>query len=997
MGIRYQGKFTDDTGATEWTVNIIDTNYQRYSERVDVDGGTIEGLSCLPDDLWELVEYKYQPFGSNGFNLTYGERGNDAFKGIKGSRLDITFIASDEADVAFLEEVAQTQEDQFYIDAYKNGNLFWRGVVLQDLVRIPYNAPPFAVEFQAVCGLARLKGIKDEIPDAKFNNLLNLIIYMMGEQDVLTASTDDFVRTSVRWYEDQMWTSSPPVGLDALAYSRVFKDYSHEIKKEDGSTEFRDWAETLECILHTFGARMFYADGLWNIIQISEYAESPSRYNVYKKNYSISTPVTDPTTATGITSTGTPWDTFIQLSATGSSNRVKNGSEYGFLPAIGTASVTYDFDQLLAPELREWLRANTTEYEIGGLPVDGRYNFLFEQGNYNVQNSSGSEKLFRWRQTVRIRFVGTSNTYYLAPLGNGYTWQATATEILIVPNYVALAPSGTTTFSGTNEANGIISPLFNIPAGATAPLPENGTLYVRTTVTLLNANGTGAHPDLSLATISSGASPNLLYKYRGTEVIVRATNAGSDGALGKLKSFTFSVDNATLQNSTEVKEYPKVFIGDSVSTTGNTNGEIRVYNVTSGDSEKSSTWKFRGTGTGDFIHALKLKIAMGIFELPRRLFDIKYRGGHPGYKALELSNKVYVWNYISTDARQADHDIEAYEVDITPTAYTVDIDDILEPREPASFTNQLNGKTTDLTGGITDTLSLLTSSASGTVTSLSIGELSTTLGFAGDVIRVMDSDGSFETFILSQDAVQGVTTISVESKVLSEPIQPGAIIQRATSENAFRSYSQTKFPISAIPDAELILQDSGVETTSGLITTWSDSSGSGNNFTGVDVTPNYKGGFYAQLDGVSSYLSNGSININQPFSLVMLLRLTESTSGKYLFEASIGDFSIITATAPDLTISTGTGPTNATIEIPRDVWNVFQLRVNGASSQFRVNYDSWTNITLDASALIEAPYIGYDGSSNFCETDLAAACIFAKVLTDDEANAIVNNFKARIS
>jgi len=165
----------------------------------------------------------------------------------------------------------------------------------------------------------------------------------------------------------------------------------------------------------------------------------------------------------------------------------------------------------------------------------------------------------------------------------------------------------------------------------------------------------------------------------------------------------------------------------------------------------------------------------------------------------------------------------------------------------------------------------------------------------------------------------------------------------------------------------------------------------------VDVTPNYKGGFYAQLDGSSSYLSNGSLNINQPFSLVMLLRLTESTSGKYLLEASIGDFSIITATAPDLTISTGTGPTNATIEIPRDVWNVFQLRVNGVSSQYRVNYDSWTNITLDASALIEAPYIGYDGSSNFCETDLAAVCIFAKVLTDDEANAIVNNFKARIS
>ena len=368
----------------------------------------------------------------------------------------------------------------------------------------------------------------------------------------------------------------------------------------------------------------------------------------------------------------------------------------------------------------------------------------------------------------------------------------------------------------------------------------------------------------------------------------------------------------------------------------------------------------------------------------------------PGFKALELSNRVYIWNYISTNARSASHDVEAYEADITPTIYTVGIDDVLNNIEPASFTNQINGKTTDLTGGVDDTLSLLTSAATGTVTSLSIGALSTTLGFAGDVIKVLESDGSFTTFTLAEDAIVGDTSISVESVALSEPIQKGAIVQRATSESAIRSFAQIKYPLSALPDFDTLLEASGVETTSGLITTWSDASGNSNDFTGVDITAIYKGGFRASFNGGSSYLSNATINVSQPFTLFFLINLTESTSGKYLLKASIGDFAIYTATAPDITISTGTGPTLATAEIPRDVWKVFQLRVNGASSEFRVDYDTWTGITLDAAALIEAPYIGYDGSSNFCEMELAAFGIFAVELTDEQANALVNNLKARV-
>ena len=996
MGSKYRAKFTDDPGYYTWIVDIIDTQYESYTNRVEADGGTVLNIECLPDALLELVEYRKLVTGPNGFDLIYGSRGDDAFKGVKGSRVNLTFIAEDSTDLTFLHAVAQTQEDRYFIQIQRNGSLFWQGVVLQDLMRIPYNAFPFAVEFQATCGLGRLEGIEEEIPTNKFSNFLTLITYMLGEQDSLTASTDEFIRTSVRWFEDQMHTGTPPDYLDALGWSITNKEYAHQLKQEDGTYKYRTWYDLLECIMHTFGARIFYAEGVYNIIQISEYANSPSKYNVYQKNYSLGTSLIDPTLATGISSTATPWNTFINLSATGG-NHVLNGSEYGYLPAIGTARVEYNFDELLAPELREWIRTSGTEVTLGVLPDAGRYDISFEQGNWKVQNSSGSDQVFRWRQTARVKFETTTTTYYLNTQGSGYVWQTTPVEIIILANSIVSAPVGSTIFSGTSEINGIISPLDSISFGTTAPLPDNGTLYVRSTVTLMNVNNTSPHPDVALVAITSGAAPNLEYKYRGTQVIVRTSNTAANGALGRLKSFEFESNNVTLTTATEVKEYPEVFIGDAVSTTNNTNGEIKVYNVTTGTSEKSADWNQRGTGSGDYIHALKLKTAMGIFEIPRRLFDIKYRGGHPGFKSFYFGNKLYIWNYLKTDARAGRFDVEAYEAAIESTIQTVDIDDVLNVPTPYVPAGSLFGKTIDLSGGVSDTISVLTSQASGTVTSLNVGELNTPLGYKGDIIRVLRLDGSFDLFTLTENALQGATSISVESTALTEPIEAGAILQRSAVDNANRSYALKLYDITRFTQAELLLleEGGGFEDPSD-IQAWLDFSAGGHNFSAVDVAMTEKGKFATIFNGTSSYLANSTLDVVQPFTIAFAINLKETNTNRYILhsDASTGKvFDIYTGTGDNVTIRVGA--TSQTVQIARNEWVIFQLVANGASSKYRQNLDSYTSLTLGTDH-IKHPVIGYDGSSNFCEMDLTAVCIFERVLTDDELDGLFINLEARI-
>jgi len=995
MSTKYKAKFTDTRDNYEWEVHLFDTSYTSYSDRVTSDGGTVEGIDCLPLDLTELVEYRRMELGADAFELEYGKRGDEWYEPIKGSRVVFDFICSSQEDLDYVDDIAQVQETRFFVRLYRDGSIFWQGPILQDLLRVPYSTIPASVEIQATDGLARLKGLKGTI--GQYDNILESIITVLKGLDTgnLWASSDDFLRTSVRWFEDKTWTSSPPNGLDALAYSRLERDFTEYTYDNQGNKVFRKWYDWLGTILRAFNARIFMSDGLWVIEQIGEIANNPSRYNIYQRAYSYT--YGNPSTATGVTSTGTSFTPFYQLFGTGDVKRLDPSCSWTYLPSVKEYSLKYDLSANASAELL-FLRTTSSYSTFRNIGADTNFGvYLDLQARYHkLVNSSGSLENCYFEAYATVRLVGTSQTYYLAPTATPgqAVWTTIQNRILVVREAVVFIPANGSSY---------YTQVFPGTAMSTANVPVSGLLSVQYEVEFKDFNNPNVtNTNISLGTITSAETP--YFANRGFRAYLAASPASSE----PLDSFEYSVENTVDTSSTIIEQVDSLWLGDQLNSVG-TNGQIEVYNVTNSAWEPSTSWKIRGLNTAKPILELLLTVMMQLRETPRRLFDIGYYGEVNPIQAFRVgvsaAARNYFWNWLKLNARANYVQSEAYEIEQSATAYNITSDYVYVDVDFADgISRGGNGRSGigtigDVVNGISfPTHGLVASEQSGTITSIPVsGALRFTVGFAGDTIQVLTSDGNITEFVLSEDAVAGATSLSVDSKAISGVIGAGARVLGAAVSQATQAQALTKFSISAIPDAKLILQDSGVETTSGFITTWSDSSGNSNDFTVVDVTPNYKGGFYAQLNGASSYLSNVSLNINQPFSLVMLLRLTESTSGKYLLKASVGDFSIITATAPDLTISTGTGPTNATIEIPRDVWNVFQLRVNGASSQYRVNYDSWSNITLDASALIEAPYIGHDGSSNFCETDLAAACIFAKVLTDDEANAIVNNFKARIS
>ena len=992
MSEKYKATFTDDQEKYTWILSVIDTDYESYSDRVTADGGTVIGIGCLPLELNELVEFKRLSLGPEAFSLEYGGRGDDFLKPLKGSRVVFSFMAEDNADLSFIDDVASTQEQRFYVRLYRDGSLYWQGPILQDLMRVPYTSFPAAVEIQAICGLARLKGLK--VPVVNYSNILDAIAEILRRLDSgqLWASTDDFIRTSVRWYEDRTYTSTPPVGLDTLAYSRLQAKFTNYTFNNDGEKLYRPLDELLGTILRAFGARIFLADGLWVIEQIGEVANSPSRYNVYERDYNYSSG--DPSAASGISSTGNSWTTNFQLLGTGTTNRIGTESSWTYLPAVKEFSIRYDVNAINSADLI-FLRSVNTYSAFGNVGSSTTLGLFLQlqARRHKIVNSTASTEYCYLEAYATVRLTGTSTTYYMVPgpsVGIS-VWSTTAARLKVC-QVLAIVPA---------SGNVITTQVFPGTDFMTDTIPVSGLLEIKYEVEFKEMQDpTQTNSNVSLGTITV-ADGDRYFDNRG----FRAFMSGRYGT-ESFDGYTYTVENTVDTESTVEEELDSVFIGDQLNSAGS-NGQIEIYDVTNTDWFPSENWKIRGVGVAskDVLEHLVVT-AMQLRETPKRLFDLNYFGTFDPIKAFTVGvTKNYFWNWLKLTASTNFIETESYELEQSSTSYTATNEyeyvslDVIDNIFRASGGIGGGGIVGEAPNPIGTPINGLTiQEQSGTITSIPMSKgLRFTLGFAGDIIQVVQTDGTITEFTLSENALVGHTTLSVESQAISGVLAEGSRILAPDGRNTLKNASLYTYDITRFTQTELLLlQEGGGFEDPSDIQAWLDFSAGGHNFSAVDVAMTEKGKFATIFNGTSSYLANSTLDVTQPFTLAFAINLKETNSGRYILhsDGSTGTvFDIYTGTGDNVTIKVGA--TTATATITRDQFVVFQLVVNGASSKFRQNLNSFTAASLGTDH-IKHPTIGYDGGSGFCEMDLTAVCIFERVLTDDELDGLFINLEARV-
>lgn len=199
-----------------------------------------------------------------------GQERHDPFQPTECS---FTMMIAGATEEALITDLAGAAEGRFSVRIEKDGNLHWCGVILADIARLEDSYYPYHFEVTATDGIGALKDIEYKngsnsyTGDARLvSHVLNCLGKLPHVATFYDASTEQFLRTSIDWWEDSMTktAAADPLYLTWLSHATFYKYDSNTTDKRH-----RSCYEVLETVLKTFGARISFHEGTYWIEQIS--------------------------------------------------------------------------------------------------------------------------------------------------------------------------------------------------------------------------------------------------------------------------------------------------------------------------------------------------------------------------------------------------------------------------------------------------------------------------------------------------------------------------------------------------------------------------------------------------------------------------------------------------------------------------------------------------------------------------------------------------------
>ena len=271
--------------------------------------------------------------------------GRDRFKSIISSQCTFSFsyTGQDSTINNLISDLIQYQEDRFYIEIGRATDasipIIWRGKIVQDLIKYDDLPKSRFVEVTASCGLNSLKAVSVEsivtgLVNYNFVDLFTKILKEALPTD-FWGTSDAFLRTVAEWYEVQQIGTT----IDPLRHSRFNLNGVLGELNNDNVVEYLNCYEALEIMLKAWGARIFMADGKWNIIQVAQYKQDSFRENLYTFGYNSVLDDPDDDDAAGATILAENQN----VTAAVVPDECITGGEYSFLPALKEVRASYDY------------------------------------------------------------------------------------------------------------------------------------------------------------------------------------------------------------------------------------------------------------------------------------------------------------------------------------------------------------------------------------------------------------------------------------------------------------------------------------------------------------------------------------------------------------------------------------------------------------------------------------------------------------------------------
>lgn len=512
--------------------------------------------------------------GAPPFTLEYGSNGDGLFDCIKAStlKLNVNRTNADGSEntyvTALLSDIIDAEEQIYYIKLSKNSNFYWCGLLLQDLGELP-DLHHATITLCATDGLGRLKDIPFPVDDYSASREVkyDLIVDVLNVNNLnqFWGSTDNFIASNINWYDTQMYSTTPGSTLEPMLKLKVhpnvfYKDATNAIlKQKPTDLEPVSCKDALESMLTPLGARIHQENGLWHILQPSEYTSDNFVLRKMRKD------------GTNITAA-----VFYHEKTVDQVGIVRNGCTFDYLPAYKQVRINHNVgsNKLLPQGVgRRFLYYADDDATWTLPPLQGNNGSTYKVNvEFGFQTTVANLQKFKFDVRVYVEFsVGTGGSEYrlkINPINNDFEWVNTSSGGFYfycmdqtgddIGNFEAILPEPPWDYEETASIYLKFEPGYR----------RNGTFTPNTNVHL------NIGILVNLAVLPDGEdTSDVLYK----------------------------ADNGSFPNNSVVMELPSVLLADCT-----TRSQLNGLNVIKHDStiHPSNLWKKGGSGTG--VKLLKL-------------------------------------------------------------------------------------------------------------------------------------------------------------------------------------------------------------------------------------------------------------------------------------------------------------------------------------------------------------------------------------------------------
>ena len=814
---------------------------RKFLLEFQTDVGTFYKIEVFDNDSSDSTQYTPN-LGADGFSLTYQTDTDNRFTGLIPSEVKFDMFLENDAQRAVVSSIQSADYGQFDVGIYKSTDdssydLYWAGVILNDVSNVKDVDYPQRVRLTAIDGLAALKdkpfneGVAYTTPSsfqiiAYFLNAFRLQIPWTNNY---IAAAEDLIFTRVNWSTDSAGFVSH---RDPLNFSRFNFMAFVDVNEDDGTKKYKDAFFLLDSICKSFCARCFFSNGTWQIVSVNNYHINSSVdpvtdiSNFFRKyvNSSSVNPATN-----GVQG--------LILGVGGDSAYKPFGADFGMLPVLKEVKGQYAH---LTPFDMPFISYNnnsdtSTDYEFSSneIPIWNGYRFNnvnYTGANYGFNLASSDKLIINLGSVAALTGSSISINRDFAIIRNGVVDFSDVTGVndnvllYLALRFRLVGNSGTTYYHICNNNSNagwmttnihpvtqIVGPeLLQSSPGFSSPnvnaqteeLPESGQLFFEAYAKCFYNNYAGfpsGSAQIEILNTTSTIDPTRILIYSAPE---NDENKGIKYLLNNevISSKFFIANNAP--GGTIIDDGAKLELDESFFGTGPTSGavgrlETFDYSTSSFDDGTNATWKAYGTGSGvEFTQLQVQQILKGQMQ-GAKIFNgsLKITNKAKPYdflKGIRIDSINYAPYQVTYNANQEVWSGVWYEINLSTDTQTTSTGTISNIPVANEFTPTLDNFVQNESIGVTssDTTSL-------TLTFLNLIPSTTStekIIKSGDVVDVICADtGALKQFTANADVNYGSTRLQFASTTVDQIIPAGSVLMMNREKKFERTHSNLQY------------------------------------------------------------------------------------------------------------------------------------------------------------------------------------------------------------